>query len=145
MSKPHKQSSLPDRISEDVLAEHWFSFVHEVFAELKAAIAKRGVTQEEIAGRLGRDPATISRCLSGRQNVTLRTMCDIARAIGYRPDIRFEDLTAMAKTGRRPAARQAKAHDRVPLAIETSRAPATRAALAPTQQHNRQRRKLTAG
>ena len=61
------------RIAEEVLTENWYEFIHDLIDEMQAAFLKSGLSQDEIADRLGRDPAFISRCLRGQNNMTVRT------------------------------------------------------------------------
>jgi len=44
----------------------------------------QGVSQRELAGRVGRSEAWISRVLNGRDNTTLKTLADLAWALGVR-------------------------------------------------------------
>lgn len=41
------------------------------------------LSQEELAARLGVTPGRVSQLLSGQQNLTLRTLSDMAFALGY--------------------------------------------------------------
>ena len=80
------------RLSEDDLAEQWFSFQLKVWRMLKQVVAAEkanGVAQKAIAERIGMSEPQFSRLLSGRSNVTLRTMHKVARALGYRPEVEF--------------------------------------------------------
>jgi plasmid maintenance system antidote protein VapI len=112
MAKTHKRPSHPARTFEADLAEYWSSFAQEVRDELKAAIAERGISQDELSALLGKDPALISRILSGRNNLTLITMCEIAQAIGYRPELRLRKMTsADRRSARQAAIRRSKERD----------------------------------
>jgi hypothetical protein len=90
------------RIPEDILAEHWFSLKQRVLDELQGAYrkVKDSVPQKTIAARLGKDPATISRCLRGDQNMTLRTMAALARGMGFRLDVSLTPLASLQTTNR---------------------------------------------
>lgn len=50
---------------------------------------RRGVTQAEVAAALGKTKAYVSQVLSGDRNMTLRTLADIAFAIGSQVDVRL--------------------------------------------------------
>ena len=84
------------RIPEHELAENWYGFMHDLLIEVQKAYRRahkdRDLTQAEIAHRLGRDPAFISRCLRGQQNMTVRTMNNIARAMDCRLEVFLKDL-----------------------------------------------------
>ena len=51
-----------------------------------------GVSQREIARRIDKTEAYVSRALRGTQNLTLKTICTLALAAGHRPSIRFEPV-----------------------------------------------------
>lgn len=54
----------------------------EVAVELAAAVADAGLTQQELAKRLGWKPSRVSKVLHGATNVTLRTLFDLYDALG---------------------------------------------------------------
>jgi transcriptional regulator with XRE-family HTH domain len=99
MSIHHKSetiSSSTQRLSDDTLLENWYFFFHQTFARLKVKFLEREISQDELATRLGKNKAFISRCLRGRNNVTLKTMFYIASALGYRMEINFVDLKTVS-------------------------------------------------
>jgi transcriptional regulator with XRE-family HTH domain len=51
---------------------------------LWSAMLRRDVSQAELAKRLGKKPAYISRVLNGAPNVTIRTMVEMALALDMR-------------------------------------------------------------
>ena len=58
-----------------------------------------GMTMKELADRLERDPAWVSRALAGPKNWTMRTLGELARALGAQVEIRVtatEDRAAEA-------------------------------------------------
>jgi transcriptional regulator with XRE-family HTH domain len=87
------------RIPDEVLAEQWFSFVHGMIGAMQAvfrtAQKNRDLNQRKIAERLGRKPSFISRCLSGQQNMTIRTIHDLARAMDCRLEVSFVPLDSL--------------------------------------------------
>lgn len=94
------------RIPETELAEHWYSFLHSVMAKLQTAYRAEkvttGLSQEDIAAKLGKSPASISRWLSGQHNMTMRTMHDLARGMGCRLVLTLEPLRNV-RPANRPA------------------------------------------
>jgi transcriptional regulator with XRE-family HTH domain len=94
--------STSTRIPDEVLSEQWFGFVHSVVARLQAAHRESGVTQKEIGARIGKAPAVVSRCLSGQQNMTIRTMYELARGMGYRIEVSFQRLDKLQRANRQP-------------------------------------------
>lgn len=51
---------------------------------------KNGITQQEIANRLGVNRSVINRLLRGQGNLTLRTVAEIASVLGYVPKLVLE-------------------------------------------------------
>lgn len=84
------------------LEEKWVDLMHDVRDGLQAALHESGLSQREVATRLGKDPAFVSRCFAGRQNLELRTASDLARAMGFRVDVRFVALASLPPANRRP-------------------------------------------
>jgi plasmid maintenance system antidote protein VapI len=77
-------------------------FIGRVRRELKQAVAdakKNGVTRAQIAKKIGRQPAVITRQLNGEANLTLSSIGDLAWALGLYP--RFKLFTAKELTGDR--------------------------------------------
>jgi len=88
------------RIPDQELAELWFSFKQNALDKLQTAFRRGNLSQEDIAVRLGRDPATISRCLRGRTDMNLRTMHDLARGMGCRLRIELDHLDGILPVNR---------------------------------------------
>ncbi|MBA3896561.1 MAG: helix-turn-helix transcriptional regulator [Sphingomonadaceae bacterium] len=53
---------------------------------------EQGLSQSDLADRLDRDPAWVSRKLSGPSNWTLKTFGDLADALDGEVEIRLKDL-----------------------------------------------------
>lgn len=72
-----------------------FNRLAEFFAQ---EAAERGVTKKTIAERLGKDPAQITRWLSGPGNLTMDTLSDLLFAMGAEPEppqiVRFAERPA---------------------------------------------------
>ncbi|HSG38536.1 MAG TPA: helix-turn-helix transcriptional regulator [Thermoanaerobaculia bacterium] len=60
----------------------------ELILEVTEAIAKAleasGITQSELAARLGKTKGYVSQLMGGGRNLTLRTLADVADALGCR-------------------------------------------------------------
>jgi transcriptional regulator with XRE-family HTH domain len=85
------------RISDDILAEVWFGVRHVAFERLLQIFDKKERDNEtfsraHVASLIGMDPAQLSRTLSGRLNVTLRTLSNIAYATNHKLDVVFIDI-----------------------------------------------------
>lgn len=78
--------------------------VADVARELASALAREGklgtITRAELARRLGRDKAFVSRKLSGGENMELRTIAAFLAALGYEMDVKAERLAAAPGEGR---------------------------------------------
>jgi transcriptional regulator with XRE-family HTH domain len=93
-------STVIRRIPEDELAELWFGFRQHTMDKLQVAFRRHGIPEKEIAVRLGKDPATISRCLKGRSNMTLRTMHELARGMNCRLRVELDYLPEIVPVNR---------------------------------------------
>lgn len=54
----------------------------------------KGWTRKELAARVKRDPAEITRMLSGKRNITLRTLAELFAALGYTIGLRTNPIEA---------------------------------------------------
>jgi hypothetical protein len=90
-------------LSKDSLAEQWFFLLQSVLSALQTAFRASGYTKEAVARRLGKDPAFINRCLRGAQNMTLRTMHELARAMNCRLRIELEPLDQLPLANNQPS------------------------------------------
>ena len=70
------------------MAEHPNAFVAGVTRKLAEIRRANGITIEELAERLDTAVQNVRRIESG-QNITLRTLARVARALGVRVDVRF--------------------------------------------------------
>lgn len=69
---------------------------HPVYAKIGARVrtvrVALGVTQEELAGRIGLTRTSIVNFESGRQQCPLHVMLQIAHALGLKPDNLFQGI-----------------------------------------------------
>ena len=65
----------------------------ETARELIAARSRAGITQNEIARRMGTTQSAIARLESGKRIPSIKTVQRYARAIGYRAVVRLEPVT----------------------------------------------------
>lgn len=86
------------RIPEDRLAEYWFDVQQIAFKKLREVFQGSGLRQEDLVDRLGKDKGQVSRWLRGTDNVTLRTMSNLARAMDCRLSVEFEPLSQLKKS-----------------------------------------------
>ena len=76
--------------------------------ELLRSFEEAGVTQREIAKTLEIKESTVSRALRSTHNMTLRTLCSLAVAAGFRPSITLERLSDAETPWKRSESRSAK-------------------------------------
>ncbi len=88
-------------LSKDILAEQWYSLLQNVLSALQTAFRTSGYTKEALARRIGKDPAAVNRCLKGLQNMTLRTMHELARGMNCRLKIELEPLENLTRRNHR--------------------------------------------
>jgi len=79
-----EQSSV---VSRRLLREE--ELILDVTEALSEMLEEEGVTQTMLAQRLGKTKGLVSQILAGGRNLTLRTIADIADALGYRVRIVF--------------------------------------------------------
>jgi DNA-binding XRE family transcriptional regulator len=90
--KALKSRLLADR---ETLAEHEaLAAEFETARELIAARARAGLTQQEVADRMGTTQSTVARLESGKRVPSLRTVQRYAAAVGARAVVRIEKLRA---------------------------------------------------
>lgn len=72
----NKLKAVPSDISEEV------KLSAEVISRLDYILKAKGITQRELAKRMGRSEAVISRWTSGFPNLTLKTISELSAAVG---------------------------------------------------------------
>lgn len=77
----------PSRISEERTKarkknREWIRMSQDIALSLHYYMRKNGLTQKELAGKLGVSPVYVGRLLKGGENLTLETICNIQSAIG---------------------------------------------------------------
>lgn len=69
-------------------------FIGTTYDELRAAFKRSGKTQQQVADLLGVDKAVIHHRLNGTENLTLRTLAEMAWAIDHEIKIDFRCATS---------------------------------------------------
>lgn len=75
-------------------------FVHLCIAfldEVHDILERKGMTQADLAAKMGKSPAEVSRMINGLQNVTFKTIAKLSAALGE--DIMMTETEAKAKFG----------------------------------------------
>lgn len=93
MKKPRNE-----KIDPTMLDAYYMRAMHKLLSELQSAYqathGATGMTQKDIAERLGMGEAYVSHCLRGHKNMTLRTMSKLARAMDYRIEVGVASVNA---------------------------------------------------
>ena len=96
----NKQSQLPP-LSDEEKRTYRARFKQALFNQLRETFRRlqkeEGLTQDEIARRLGVDKSLVCKRLSGDANLTLNTICDLTRAMGARLDAKITILKDLPK------------------------------------------------
>ena len=79
------------RVAYDALAPEF-----ETARELVAARARAGLTQQQVAERMGTTQSTVARMESGKRPPSLRTVQRYAQAVGARAVLRIPDFESGA-------------------------------------------------
>lgn len=77
-------------------------FSLRVQRELQKAVSSSGMRQQQIAEKLGVDRSIINRRLTGRANLTLRSIADIAWATDHDVVISLKPKTVIVKSNEHP-------------------------------------------
>lgn len=73
---------------------------HRILAQaVRKAKVEKGITQSQIAAALGVNKSVVSRLLSGEGNLTLRTIGEIAWAVGLRPELHLSEIKKAKRHG----------------------------------------------
>lgn len=81
----------PPPIPAKVLHKAHADVVADVRAKLNKIVDDSGLTQQEIARRMGVTHSYVNRVLSGKDSVTLLNMNKFASALEYKIEIRFQE------------------------------------------------------
>ena len=82
-------STYDEILSEDPRGLRQEELILEATEALARALQSSGLTQSELAGRLGKTKGFVSQILGGGKNLTLRTLADVAGALGYKVQIQL--------------------------------------------------------
>ena len=83
-------STYDEILSEDPKGLRQEELILEATEALAWAFRSSSLTQSELAGRLGKTDGFVSQIMGGDKNLTLRTLADVAGALGYRVRIQLQ-------------------------------------------------------
>lgn len=84
--------TLNDYIERNPVEFRQEELILEVTELLAHVMKQNGVNKSELAVKLGKSKPFVTQCLSGEQNLTLRTLSDLFVALGYRFQVGAEPL-----------------------------------------------------
>jgi hypothetical protein len=70
------------KISPEELWDNYYTCLHDAYNVLRCTFEETGLTQDDLAGRLGVDKSLISKRLNGSENLTLKTMSFMGTGMG---------------------------------------------------------------
>jgi DNA-binding XRE family transcriptional regulator len=83
------------KIPDADIWEDYYICLHDAYNSLREAFAESGLTQDELATRLGVDKSLISKRLNGTENLTLKTISQMGTGMGYRAMVSYEPYASI--------------------------------------------------
>jgi len=90
-----QNTTWPTTSNSTSIDDFWIEYGREDFYgdvndKLLEALAASGLSKADLARKLNSDPATVTRWLAGPRNITLRSVADLATALGLIPKLILE-------------------------------------------------------
>lgn len=82
-------STYEELLAEDPAGLRQEELILDATEALARALRSSGLTQSELAARLGKTKGFVSQILGGGKNLTLRTLADVAGALGCKVQIQL--------------------------------------------------------
>jgi transcriptional regulator with XRE-family HTH domain len=92
-------------------------YQNEIFREVHSYMQENGITQKELAKKLGVSDAYVSQILNGKFNFTLKKLIELGLAIGKIPKIKFVPQTTVLN---KPKQKNSVTKSRLSLTEETN-------------------------
>jgi transcriptional regulator with XRE-family HTH domain len=87
----------------DRIATRFIGQVHVVLGHAAVEVARRQrLTRADVAKILGVNKSVITRILSGKSNLTIKTIGELAGALGYRPELVLRSIERTKGTNQTP-------------------------------------------
>lgn len=83
-------STYEEMLLEDARGLRQEELILEVTEAMARALRSSGLTQTELAARLGKSKGFISQILGGGSNLTLRTLADVSAALGCTVEVQLK-------------------------------------------------------
>ncbi|HSS50950.1 MAG TPA: helix-turn-helix transcriptional regulator [Thermoanaerobaculia bacterium] len=110
-------STYEELLAEDPDGLRQEELILDATETLARALRSSGLTQSELAARLGKTKGVVSQILGGGKNLTLRTLADVAGALACKVRIQLRaekavnNPTSASEWGHSPAALAAKSRN----------------------------------
>ncbi|MGO8893839.1 MAG: helix-turn-helix domain-containing protein [Streptosporangiaceae bacterium] len=82
------------RATEAQIDEEMLTLVTQLTNEVNWHMRERGLTRADLAARMGVSPGRVSQILGGGENLTLRTLAALSRALDARFDLELSSSKA---------------------------------------------------
>ncbi len=90
--------SLNELAAEDITLFRQEELILEVTELLSRALQQNDVSKADLARKLGKTKSFVTQCLTGQQNLTLRTVADLFGALDLKPLVGAEPATPSARS-----------------------------------------------
>jgi hypothetical protein len=87
-----------DVIPISVVWDDYYEALHTAYNALRETFAESGLTQDELAARLGVDKSLISKRLNGSENLTVKTLSQMGTGMGHRLIIGYQPYESCGMT-----------------------------------------------
>lgn len=91
--KSRGSTAYEEMLQEDARGLRQEELIIEVTEALARALRSSGLTQTELASRLGKTKGFVSQIMGGGNNLTLRTLADVAAALGCKVCVDLQHQT----------------------------------------------------
>jgi transcriptional regulator with XRE-family HTH domain len=95
-------STYEELLAEDPDGLRQEELILDATEALAQALRSSGLTQSELAARLGKTKGFVSQILGGGKNLTLRTLADVAGALGCKVQIQLRAEKAVKSPASAP-------------------------------------------
>jgi transcriptional regulator with XRE-family HTH domain len=82
-------SALQTPISKEELWDDYYANLHAAYNSLHETFAQSGMTQDDLAEKIGCSKSLISKRLNGYENLTLKTLSFMGTGMGHRLEMKY--------------------------------------------------------
>ena len=96
------------KLAKGDLWEEFSTNLHGAYNAMRRAFQRSGLSQDELAEKLGADKGLVSKRLHGKENLTFRTLSFMASAFGCRLSVSFVPYEEVGSTEQSDTATEAE-------------------------------------